>query len=643
MTHRSLQRRDAVTLALIAVLLLISGLSGCTGGGDPAAQARASARSFLDAWAKGDAARAGGMTSDGAHATAALRAATAGLDASAVSFDTGSATVKNSSARVRFTAHWTIRGVARPWIYAGELPLTRQKSGTWQVRWSPADIHPGLRAGRTLVATRSLPARAPILDDRGAPLFTAVPVVDVGIEPRTVTDLPHLADLLARTLHVDAAEVEADVKKAKPTAFVPVITLRRADYLKVRAQIHDVPGTVFHTGVRQLGPTAQFAKLLLGRVGPVSAEVLKALGPGYLPTDDLGTSGLQAAFNRQLAGSAGVRIQAVATHGGDVAPGSTKVQPDATTIGSVPARPGTPVKSTLDVAVQNAADAALAKVAKHASIVALRPSTGAILAVANSPSTTYDIAMQGQYPAGSTFKIITASSLLEHHTVAADASVPCPGQTTVFGKTFHNENSFDLGTVPLQTAFAHSCNTSFTMLSQKLGQGDLPATAKQFGIGAGWSLPVTTFSGSLPTPRDDTERAADAIGQGRVLVSPLAMALVAATVPHGSTPAPVLVTGRADHPAHRPPAPPAGVLAQLKPFMRAVVTSGTATGVDGVPGGPVYGKTGTAEYGTATPPHSHAWFVGYQGDLAFAVFVEGGESSSTTAVPIANTFLRGLH
>ncbi len=222
--------------------------------------------------------------------------------------------------------------------------------------------------------------------------------------------------------------------------------------------------------------------------------------------------------------------------------------------------------------------------------------------------------------------------------------MPCPGQTTVFGKTFHNENSFDLGTVSLQTAFAHSCNTSFTELSQRLGQADLPATAKQFGIGAGWSFPVTTFSGSLPTPRDDTERAADAIGQGRVLVSPFAMALVAATTAHGSTPSPVLVAGPGRHrPAHRPTTPSASVLAQLKPFMRAVVTSGTATGVDGVPGGPVYGKTGTAEFGTAVPPHSHAWFVGYQGDLAFAVFVEGGESSSTTAVPIANTFLRGLH
>jgi cell division protein FtsI/penicillin-binding protein 2 len=77
--------------------------------------------------------------------------------------------------------------------------------------------------------------------------------------------------------------------------------------------------------------------------------------------------------------------------------------------------------------------------------------------------------------------------------------------------------------------------------------------------------------------------------------------------------------------------------------MRAVVTSGTATGLAKVPGGPVAGKTGTAEYGTAKPPHSHAWFAGYQGDLAFSTFIEGGESSATTAVPISAAFLRALH
>ena len=76
-------------------------------------------------------------------------------------------------------------------------------------------------------------------------------------------------------------------------------------------------------------------------------------------------------------------------------------------------------------------------------------------------------------------------------------------------------------------------------------------------------------------------------------------------------------------------------------MMREVVTVGTATALRDVPGGPVYGKTGTAEYDN-NPAHTHAWFVGWQGDVAFAVFVEKGGSSSATAVPVAERFLRAL-
>jgi cell division protein FtsI/penicillin-binding protein 2 len=84
------------------------------------------------------------------------------------------------------------------------------------------------------------------------------------------------------------------------------------------------------------------------------------------------------------------------------------------------------------------------------------------------------------------------------------------------------------------------------------------------------------------------------------------------------------------------------VLPALRDMMRAVVTSGTATPLATLPGPPVFGKTGTAEYGTATPPRAHAWFMGYRGDLAFAVFVQDGQSSHTSAVPMARAFLAAL-
>ena len=83
-------------------------------------------------------------------------------------------------------------------------------------------------------------------------------------------------------------------------------------------------------------------------------------------------------------------------------------------------------------------------------------------------------------------------------------------------------------------------------------------------------------------------------------------------------------------------------LTQLRAGLREVVTGGTGVSLKDVPGGPVSGKTGTAEF-DANPAHTHAWFIGWQGDLAFAVFVENGGDSTSSAVPIAETFLRGLH
>jgi cell division protein FtsI/penicillin-binding protein 2 len=635
-----------VLLSCLGLALLVSVATACSGSkSDGSAPATTAARGFLQSWSSGNFAQAGGMTDNSTAAAAGLQSAKTALNAAKVTFEAGKAQVDGTAAKVGFTAHWTIAGVARQWSYPGSLAMTKPKTGDWRVHWAPTVINPGFRAGQRLSAIRTLPDRAALLDDHGKPLFNKVQVVTVGIEPKFVHNIASLSATLARVLQVSAADIVTSVKAAKPTEFVPVITLRQPDYQKVRSKIHDLPGTVFQTGVRELGPTSQFAKLLLGSVGPATAEVLKSLGPGYLPTDEVGTSGMQAAYNKQLTGTAGVTITATATKAapGAAEPGGSSDSRKTTTLGRIPAVPGKSLRTTLDVATQNAADAALAKVKKQASIVAIQPSTGAILAVANSPSTTYDIAMQGQYPAGSTFKIITSAALLENHRVAAGVTVPCPGTTTVYGKVFHNENSFDLGNVPLQTAFAHSCNTSFTGLSTRLAGTDLPRAAKQFGIGAAWSLPVTSYSGSVPAPKDAAERAADSIGQGRVLVSPFAMALVAATVPHGSTPAPSLIAGQPAHAAHAPTKPPASTLQTLKSFMRAVVTDGTAKGLASVPGGPVAGKTGTAEYGTAKPPHSHAWFAGYQGDLAFSTFIEGGESSSTTAVPISAAFLRALH
>jgi len=618
--------------ALLAALAVIA--SGCSvfrhgPRPDPAAQA------FLDAWARGDVAAAGNATDDPPSAQATLQSVKEALAPTHADLDLREVRANGDNGTATYSAAWSLLGVADPWRYDGRLTLVKRDS-VWKVHWEPADVHPQLGSGQKLAVTRRLPERAALQDADGVPLFSKVDVVVVGIDRTKARDLPGLSATLARVLarfaEISAADLVAAVRKAKPTDFVEVITLRRPDYQAVRAQIHDLPGTVFRTEKQLRTPTRQFAQPLLGTVGEATAEVLKEVGLGYRPGDQLGRSGLQRALNSELAGSAGVVIRVLNAAGGTVA-----------TVANVPGKPGTPVRTTLDRGVQTTADAAVAGVTSPAAIVAVRPSTGGLLAVANNRLAGGDIALLGRYPAGSTFKTITATALLAAGVVQAASTVDCPGTVTV-GKVFQNEDRFDLGRVPLREAFARSCNTTFTGLSRRLDDRALLGAAAAYGIGTEWTLPVPSFGGSLPPPADDTEKAADAIGQGRVEVSPLAMALVAAAVAKGGPVTPALLAGTPAAPSGggSPAGPPAAVLPALRDMMRAVVTEGTATPLADLPGGPVAGKTGTAEYGSGTPPRSHAWFIGYRGDLAFAVFVQDGQSSSRTAVPVARAFLAAL-
>ncbi|MDQ3716549.1 MAG: penicillin-binding transpeptidase domain-containing protein, partial [Actinomycetota bacterium] len=479
--------------------------------------------------------------------------------------------------------------------------------------------------------SRSLAERASILDSTNRPIFAPTPVVVVGVDPGRVTDLPALAATLAATLAISAEDIVASVSASQPGQFVPILTLRRPDYDAVRAAIFDLPGTVFRDESRQLAPTAGFALGILGRVGEASAEVLDEAGADYAAGDQLGTSGLQRAYQTQLAGRPGLTVEAVGSDGARRE--LQRIDPE----------PGTPVQVTLDTAIQSAADAAVATRSEPAHIVVVRPGSGEILAVSSNASANPTNALVGQYPAGSSFKIISAAALLGSGVVALDSPVACPGTVAVGGREFDNEDQFDLGTVPFLTAFAESCNTTFSTAVQQLPAGALEAAAGSFGIGASWDLPVEVFTGVLPPPADAVELSADAIGQGRVLVSPFAMAIAAATAASGAVPVPSLVADAAVA-GQAPAAPAADVTSALQQLMRQVVLTGTGQAL--ADRGEVSGKTGTAEFGTDVPPQAHGWFVGFRpdpaGGLAFSVLVENGRSSATSAVPLADTFLANL-
>lgn len=355
---------------------------------------------------------------------------------------------------------------------------------------------------------------------------------------------------------------------------------------------------------------------------------------GRLDAASVGVDGLQRQYERRLAGRPGLAVQVVGRDGKLVR-----------TVKRLSGTAGKPLRTTLDPRVQRAAASALADVTQPASLVALRPSTGEILAVANKPG-GYNRALLGRYPPGSTFKVVTAAALVADG-MAADTRVGCPATTTVGGRSFHNFQHEDFGTVSLRDAFAHSCNTTFARLAvDRLGERRLSQVAGQFGFNAPIVAGLPAVRASFPENDDETSLAAAAFGQGRVLTSPLNMASVAAAAADGTWRSPRLVSARlvsraADADGRKPEPPhrvqPA-VTRALRSLMPAVVSEGTASGV-AFPSGTA-GKTGTAEFGTGENPPTHAWFIGYRGDLAFAVVVEGGGTGAEAAAPVAARFLR---
>ncbi|BCB87403.1 hypothetical protein Psuf_047160 [Phytohabitans suffuscus] len=176
----------------------------------------------------------------------------------------------------------------------------------------------------------------------------------------------------------------------------------------------------------------------------------------------------------------------------------------------------------------------------------------------------------------------------------------------------------------------------------KLGDDGLATAGRALGLEGKWDLGVSAFTGKVSTGGSATERASASFGQGTTVVSPLAMAAATAGVARGQWQQPTILTDPAPA-AKAAPGPElnAGSAEALRTMMREVVTSGTGSALKDVPGEPVYGKTGTAEFDN-NPANTHAWWVGWQGDIAFAVFVEKGGDSGASSVPVAEKFLRGL-
>jgi peptidoglycan glycosyltransferase len=406
--------------------------------------------------------------------------------------------------------------------------------------------------------------------------------------------------------------------------------LKRRTRVPRRAALQARDGTVLAAGEARTGSAGVAAADIVGTIGPAPPERADELRRRGIPLDTpVGLTGLEREFDVELTGRPGGELRA-----GD------------RMLAEVRPMKGNAVRTSIDVGIQAAAVTALA--GRLGGIAVMRPGTGEVLALAG-------IAYSAPQPPGSVFKIITLAGALQAGTVKPSDSWPVEQAAVLEGVKLENANGEFCGG-NLRNSFAHSCNSVFAPIGAELGAEKLVAEAEKFGFNQKPSLAGAQMSTLPPAAEigDDLAVGSTAIGQGRVLATPLEFATVASTIAErGMRPRPTLRKGAP--PVKEQVIPPA-VARRVGSYMRTVVTSGTGTAA-GLTGVKVAGKTGTAELRDTTPEpdpitgevpisdasDTNAWFAAYapirRPKIAVAVMLVGAGAGGATAAPAARTVL----
>lgn len=589
--HRSPFLRRIIPLILFALVG-----SSCTWLSDDPEDTFGDFASALSGRHVGDAAE---LTTDPAAATTAINDMFEGLGDGAKVVVTAD-DVESDGSDGRLTMAWNF-GPGKDLRYETR-GRTVESDGDRKLVWDPTLLHDNMLPGSTFRYSDDKDLMTPVVDRGGAALLEWQTVGVVTVR-RDAVDAASTA--LARALRrFDASITEMSIRTAAEQQqgdAVTVITLREDDVEAVRAQLEPIEGVTIVDQGKLLTTDRALRSPVLGDI--------------------------ERTWNDVITERAGWSVSLVDAEGNAI---------DQLT--AVPPRATEPLQLSIDRRLQLLAQRAVATRSEPTALVAMSTNAGGILAVAQNAAADREgaIALSGLYPPGSTFKTVTTAAALSEGIATPQTPLPCPGRATIEGRTIPNEDDFDLGTVPLTTAFARSCNTTMAGLSNRLGADALPATATRFGIGVDFVVPgITTVTGTVPRADSAALRVENGIGQGKVTASPFGMAVAEASLGHGSMVLPTLISGRPTTASVKPEPLDPEVVEALRAMMRQTVSTGTASQLSDIDG--LGGKTGTAEYGDNT--RSHGWFAGIVGDIAFASLVVGGNSSAP-AVAVAGEFLR---
>lgn len=387
------------------------------------------------------------------------------------------------------------------------------------------------------------------------------------------------------------------------------------------------------------------------RTGPAEAPPIKAvdrngaaLDPEKYPSLGPVIDGMRERYGAKAGGTAGVEVwtesaEPAGAHDEGGKKDDEKARAPETLLVLSEGKPGT-LKTTLDAEVQKTAEEAVAEQG-GASLVALRPSTGEVLAVANQTGNGFNTALQGSLAPGSTMKVITAAMLLDKGLAAPSEPHPCPRYKAYGGWEFENvgDKSFTIKGGTFAESFTASCNTAFISMAEKLEDDDLTKHARDvFGIGLNWQTGASTFDGTVPV-QSDAQMASSLIGQGGVRMNPLTMASVSATVKSGVFKQPYLVPQELDGRqfATAPKNMKPETAQSLRELMAATASYGTAAEAMSGLTGDVGAKTGSAE--VDGQEETNAWFTGYRGDLAAAAMVPDSGHGGEFAGPLVKDVL----
>lgn len=510
-------------------------------------------------------------------------------------------------------------------------------------------------------------------------------------------ELARLAQLAGMTPAQLAARLAADSDAYRPFALKTGLTDTEAQ--TVNERLPGLPGvTLQHTAVRRYLDPGLYSHLL-GYVGPIDAEELRTLKPrGYLPDELVGKAGLEAGLEDVLRGTDGWQDVLTDANGQVVR-----------VLRRQAAVPGRSVYLSIDSGLQKAVHDTLVdglgKAGSRAgAAVVVDPRTGEVTAMVSYPSyddnlfangisesdyrkllddptrPLFDRAIAGQYPPGSTFKMITGSAGLQEGKISGSTVLGCPANLTFGAWTYWNWAHYDMGSMNLVKAIPTSCDTFFYQVANVLGPGVMAAYAKDFGYGAvpGIELPGAS-AGVAPTPDyklrvcpypagtpDCNWNVGDTvtmgIGQSYVLTTPLIQAMYAAALGNGGTLLrPTLVHEVADG---------AGKVLQrstpitvrqvpVDPGNLELLRSGMHESLTGVWGTAAIArslgfkwdggcKTGTAQFGgTGVDLPSHAWFIDFapyaDPEFASATILEGAGFGEYVAEPVAVRFMDYYH